>query len=174
MKQYWKRKVVAGSIGALLAPFLVVLASGTAGAHGYVSYPPSRQAQCANGTVGDCGQVQWEPHSVEGPKGLTSCSGGNARFAELDDDGRPWVATPVGNSVTFTWTFTAQHRTSNYEYWIGGQKIADIDGGNAQPPETVDHQVDLGGFTGRQKVLAIWNIADTANAFYACIDLQIN
>jgi chitin-binding protein len=34
--------------------------------------------------------------------------------------------------------------------------------------------VDLGGHTGRQTVLAVWNIADTANAFYACIDLQVS
>jgi chitin-binding protein len=28
--------------------------------------------------------------------------------------------------------------------------------------------------SGKQKLLAIWNIADTANAFYACVDLQVN
>jgi chitin-binding protein len=27
--------------------------------------------------------------------------------------------------------------------------------------------------SGRQKLLAIWNIADTANAFYSCVDLQV-
>jgi chitin-binding protein len=37
----------------------------------------------------------------------------------------------------------------------------------------VSHNVNLGNHTGRQKVLAIWNIGDTANAFYACVDLQV-
>ncbi|GAA5194069.1 hypothetical protein GCM10023322_57560 [Rugosimonospora acidiphila] len=42
-----------------------------------------------------------------------------------------------------------------------------------QPPASVAHTVSLGGFTGRQTILAVWNIADTANAFYSCIDVQI-
>jgi predicted carbohydrate-binding protein with CBM5 and CBM33 domain len=29
------------------------------------------------------------------------------------------------------------------------------------------------GFTGRQTVLARWNIADTVNAFYSCVDVNI-
>jgi chitin-binding protein len=36
----------------------------------------------------------------------------------------------------------------------------------------VTHTVDLQA-SGRQTVLAVWNIADTPNAFYACIDLNI-
>jgi len=66
-----------------------------------------------------------------------------------------------------------QHRTSTWEYYVGDTRVALVDDGGAQPGATVSHQVDLSGFTGRQKVLAIWNIADTANAFYACIDLQV-
>ena len=31
----------------------------------------------------------------------------------------------------------------------------------------------MGGFSGRQTLLARWNIADTAMAFYSCVDLQI-
>jgi len=73
--------------------------------------------------------------------------------------------------VTFNWTFTARHRTSNYQYFIGGQKIAEVSGNNQQPPSTVAHPVNLGNRTGRQTVLAVWNIADTANAFYACSDV---
>ncbi|MEU0598201.1 lytic polysaccharide monooxygenase [Streptomyces sp. NPDC006393] len=167
------KRRLAAVIGAGLAPFLAVsLPAATASAHGYVSAPMSRQAQCAAGIV-DCGPIKYEPQSVEGPKGLHSCSGGNADFAELDDDSKPWRATDVGSSTTFTWNFTARHATSNWQYFIGGTKVAQFDGGGAQPPSTVSHQVNFGGFTGRQKVLAVWNIADTANAFYACIDVNI-
>ena len=49
-----------------------------------------------------------------------------------------------------------------------------MSGNNQQPPSTVSHPVNLGNRTGRQTVLAVWNIADTANAFYACIDLQVS
>ncbi|MBX6385128.1 MAG: lytic polysaccharide monooxygenase [Microbispora sp.] len=150
-----------------------VFVASPAQAHGYVSSPPSRQAMCAQGRVPDCGQIIYEPQSVEGPKGLRSCSGGNARFAQLDDESKPWPATQVGNTVTFTWSLTARHATSTWEYYIGGTRIAVFDDHGAQPPATVSHTVNLGGRTGRQKVLAIWNVADTANAFYACIDLQV-
>jgi predicted carbohydrate-binding protein with CBM5 and CBM33 domain len=167
-----RRLTVLGAAAGLAPLLLLVMPAATASAHGYINSPPSRQAQCAQGTV-PCGDIKYEPQSVEGPKGLRSCSGGNARFAELDDDGKGWHATQVAGTVTFTWTFTAAHRTSNFEYYIGGTKVADIDGGDQQPPPTVSHQVDLGGFSGRQKLLAVWNIADTANAFYACVDLQV-
>jgi len=167
------RKLVAAATGALLAPVLVVVSpGGVASAHGYVNSPASRQAQCAQGTV-PCGDIKYEPQSVEGPKGLRSCDGGNTQFAELNDDSKGWHAAPVGTTATFTWTFTARHRTTNYEYYVGGQKVADISGNNEQPPETVSHQVNLSGHTGRQTVLAVWNIADTTNAFYSCIDLQV-
>ncbi|MFI7574783.1 lytic polysaccharide monooxygenase [Micromonospora sp. NPDC049497] len=157
--------------GAVVASLAVAV---PAQAHGYVSGPPSRQALCAQGRVPDCGQIRWEPQSVEGPKGLPSCHAGIAQFAVLNDDGRGWPATSVGTSVTFTWTNTARHATSNWEYFIGGTRIAVFNGGGQQPGATVSHTVNLGGYAGRQKVLAVWNIADTPNAFYSCVDLQVS
>ncbi|MEU5274652.1 lytic polysaccharide monooxygenase auxiliary activity family 9 protein [Streptomyces hygroscopicus] len=160
-------------IGAGIAPLLALsLPAGEASAHGYVSTPPSRQAQCAAGTVA-CGDIKYEPQSVEGPKGLKSCSGGNEKFAELDDDSKGWVATPVPSKASFTWKLTARHATSTWQYFVGDSKIAEIDDGGAQPGETVTHEVDFGNLTGKQKVLAVWNIADTANAFYVCVDVNI-
>ncbi|WP_310726264.1 lytic polysaccharide monooxygenase [Streptomyces sp. N2A] len=168
-----KKRRLALAIGAGIAPLLVVTLPVTpASAHGYVSAPPSRQAQCAAGTI-DCGPIKWEPQSVEGPKGLTSCSGGNGRFAELDDDSKGWKVTPIGHTQTFTWRLTARHATSAWQYFAGGRKVAEFSGGGAQPPETVTHTVNFGSITGKQKILAVWNIADTANAFYACIDVTI-
>ncbi|MEV0085049.1 lytic polysaccharide monooxygenase auxiliary activity family 9 protein [Saccharopolyspora sp. NPDC003752] len=167
-----KRKLAAAAVGAAIAPFLVAIPTSTAGAHGYIDSPPSRQAQCAAGTV-PCGEIKWEPQSVEGPKGLTSCSGGNGRFSDLDDDGKGWKATQVGNTVNFNWTITANHSTTTWEYFIGGNRVAVFDDHGAQPPDRFSHTVDLGGVSGRQKLLAVWNIADTANAFYACVDLNV-
>ncbi|GGV58585.1 lytic polysaccharide monooxygenase auxiliary activity family 9 protein [Streptomyces longisporoflavus] len=168
-----RKRKLAAMIGAGLAPVLALtLPTGSASAHGYVNAPASRQAQCASGVV-SCGEIKWEPQSVEGPKGLRSCSGGNARFAELNDDNKGWKVSNVSRTQTFTWTFTARHRTANYEYFVDGTKVATIDGGNQQPPATVSHQVNLGSATGRHKVLAVWNIGDTSNAFYACIDVNI-
>ncbi|MGV9700507.1 lytic polysaccharide monooxygenase [Streptomyces sp. NPDC003470] len=167
------KRGVAVAVGALIAPLVAVsLPASTANAHGWVVSPNSRQDQCASRVV-NCGQIKWEPASVEGPKGLRNCSGGDARWADLDDDSKPWRVSPVATNQTFTWRIEARHATSNWQYFIGNQKIAEFPGRGALPPAEVSHQVNFGGFTGRQKVLAVWNIADTANAFYACIDVNI-
>ncbi|MFB4282680.1 MULTISPECIES: lytic polysaccharide monooxygenase [unclassified Nonomuraea] len=142
-------------------------------AHGYVLTPPSRQANCAQGRVSGCGNIVYEPQSVEGPKGLRSCHANLGQFAQLSDESKPWPVASVGSSVTFTWTFTARHATQNYEYYIGNTRVAVFNGNGQQPPATISHTVNFSGFSGRQKVLAIWNISDTTNAFYSCIDLNI-
>lgn len=167
-----RTRIKAALILSAIASLIALTVPGMASAHGYISSPPSRQAQCAAGTV-PCGAIQYEPQSVEGPKGLRSCSGGNGRFAELDDDSKNWAVTPVGSTTSFTWHLTARHATSTWQYYIGGTKIAECNDGGAQPGATVTHQVNFGGFSGEQKVLAVWNIADTANAFYACVDVNI-
>ncbi|WBB70231.1 lytic polysaccharide monooxygenase [Micromonospora sp. WMMD812] len=159
--------VAAGAVVSSLA------VAAPAQAHGYVSSPPSRQALCAQNRVPDCGQIKYEPQSVEGPKGLRNCHANIAHFAVLNDDSRGWPATSVGSTVTFTWINTARHATSNWEYYIGNTRVGVVNGNGQQPGATVSHTVNLGGFSGRQKILAIWNIADTANAFYSCIDVQI-
>jgi len=173
MKAIKTKRTVTVAVGALIAPLLgLTVSAGSASAHGWVTDPASRQAQCANNVV-SCGQIKYEPQSVEGPKGLKSCSGGNAQYAELDDDSKGWQVTPVPKTTTFSWRLTAQHATSTWEYYVGGQRIALFDDGGAKPGSVVNHQVDFGGLTGQQKVLAVWNVADTSNAFYACIDVNV-
>lgn len=168
-----KRKLVMFATAAVIAPLgLVVLPAATANAHGYISTPPSRQAQCARGTV-SCGDIKWEPQSVEGPKGLRNCHGGVARFADLNEDGKGWTATRVGRTVNFTWTFTARHATRDFEYYVGNTRVASFPLNNQQPPATLTHSVNLGNVSGRVKLLAVWNIGDTPMAFYSCVDLQV-
>jgi chitin-binding protein len=158
--------MVAAVVGSLAV-------ASPASAHGYISSPPSRQAMCALGRVANCGAIIYEPQSVEAPKGSRRCSGGNPRFTVLDDERKGWPTTTVGRTVTFRWTLTARHATSTWNYYIGSALIASFNDHGRQPGATVSHTVALGSRTGRQKVLAVWNIADTANAFYACVDLQV-
>ncbi|WP_238013025.1 lytic polysaccharide monooxygenase [Dactylosporangium sp. AC04546] len=158
-------------LGAVVASLLVT--ASPAGAHGYISSPPSRQAMCAQGRVANCGDIIYEPQSVEAPKGSMQCNGGGSRFTVLNDESKGWPATSVGNNVTFNWVLTARHSTSTWEYFVGSTRIAVFDDGGRQPGATVSHNVSLGGRTGRIKVLARWNIADTINAFYSCVDLQV-
>ncbi|MFI6095563.1 lytic polysaccharide monooxygenase auxiliary activity family 9 protein [Lentzea sp. NPDC051213] len=166
-----RRRVATAMAGVLAAPLLVVaLPTGTAFAHGYVSSPASRQAQCARGTV-SCGAIKYEPQSVEGPKGLQSCHANLGQFAELSNDGKGWTVHRTGRSVTFNWTFTARHRTRDYDYFVDGRKVATFSGNNQMPPANVSHTVNVGS-AGRHKILAVWNIGDTAMAFYSCIDIN--
>ncbi|MBT0770629.1 lytic polysaccharide monooxygenase [Kineosporia sp. J2-2] len=158
------------TLGTLVAG---VALAGPASAHGYISSPPSRQALCAAGTVTDCGQIQYEPQSVEAPKGSRLCSGGNAAFSVLDDESRAWPSTDVGDEVTFNWTLTARHSTSTWVYYVDGEKVASFDDAGAIPNATVSHRVDLGDYSGEHTVLAVWNIADTVNAFYNCVDVNV-
>jgi chitin-binding protein len=149
-------------------------------AHGYVSHPPSRQILCRDVPVPGCGIVKYEPQSVEAPKGSFKCNGNGTRFHELNEE-HLWVdyftsVHPGGAPLSFTWTLTAPHATATWEYFIlteHNTKLASFDDGGARPPHTVVHQVPLHGYTGRQTILARWNIADTPFAFYACVDLNI-
>ena len=158
---------VAAVLGSL------VIAVAPASAHGYISSPPSRQANCVSGAVANCGDIIYEPQSVEAPKGSMLCNGGGTRFAVLNDNSKSWPAASVGQTVTFNWVITARHSTATWEYFIGGTLLASFNDGGAQPGSTKSHTVSMKGFTGRQTVLARWNIADTANAFYSCVDLNI-
>lgn len=167
-----RRKIAYPLVSLGVAAGSLVVAS-PAMAHGYVSSPPSRQALCASGAVSDCGEIQYEPQSVEGKKGLQSCDGGVTTWSVLSDESRNWPAKTVGSSVTFTWVFTARHVTADWKYYISGTEVASFSGNNTQPAAVVEHTVDLSRFPGKHTVLAVWNIGDTANAFYSCVDLNV-
>src|SRR5687767_11322563 len=92
----WKKVVVYPSVVLGAAASGVLTTATAASAHGYVSAPPSRQALCAQRVVADCGAIQFEPQSVEGPKGLKRCDGGLPQFSILNDNSRAWPARAVG------------------------------------------------------------------------------
>lgn len=99
-----------------------------------------------------CGDIKYEPQSVEGPKGLTSSSGGNSRFAERDSDSKGWKVTPVSRTTSFQWGLTARHATSTWQYFMRRAEGRRIHDNGAQPGSTVTHQVNFGGLAGKQKV----------------------
>lgn len=158
---------------ALAAAFLVAAPSAPqAQAHGWITSPPSRADHCATGQVSfDCGGLQYEPQSVEAPKGSMECSGGSS-FSVLDDDSLPWPRTTISGDTTFRWQITARHSTSTWEYFVDGQLFKTVDDGGAQPGATVEHQL-TGLPAGDHTIFARWNIADTVNAFYQCVDVTV-
>src|SRR4051794_29177811 len=86
------------TVAAVVTSLFVAVAP--ASAHGYISSPPSRQANCASGAVADCGDIIYEPQSVEAPKGSMQCNGGGPRLAGLYHKNRKRPAAEVGNSAT--------------------------------------------------------------------------
>ncbi|MFI9238331.1 lytic polysaccharide monooxygenase [Streptomyces sp. NPDC053079] len=194
-----RKKISAALIGLGVA-CVSLFSTTSAGSHGYTDSPTSRQVFCAKGTVQNCGEIQWEPQSVEGPKGFpargpadgTICAGGNSRFAELDDPrAGNWPATQVtaGQKLDFRWKLTARHATTDFRYYLthsgydptkpltraalDTQPFLTVPYGGRVPDATVTHQGTLpSGRAGKQLVVAVWTIADTGNAFYACSDVR--
>ncbi|MEU6590212.1 lytic polysaccharide monooxygenase [Streptomyces sp. NPDC046881] len=196
-----KTKLSAVVLGAVTAGAFA-LSTGGASGHGYTDLPISRQKLCQNGTVANCGQIQWEPQSVEGPKGFPAagpadgqlCNAGLGQFAPLSSprtpSGAAWPTTRVtgGQSYTFRWQFTAMHATTDFKYyitkpgWNQNHNLARSDlnltpfltvpYNGQRPPATLSHSGTLpSGLSGHHVILAVWTIADTGNAFYACSDV---
>ncbi|MEU0002958.1 lytic polysaccharide monooxygenase [Streptomyces sp. NPDC006314] len=196
-----KTKLSAVVLGAVTAGAFA-LSTGGASGHGYTDLPISRQKLCQNGTVTNCGSIQWEPQSVEGPKGFPAagpadgqlCNGGLSQFAQLSSPKTPsggaWPTTRVtgGQSYTFRWQFTAMHATTDFKYyvtrpgWNQNHALARSDlnltpfltvpYNGQRPPATLSHSGTLpSGLSGHHVILAVWTIADTGNAFYACSDV---
>lgn len=196
-----KTKWYAAVLGLTTAG-AIVLSTGGASSHGYTDLPISRQKLCANGTVTNCGDIQYEPQSVEGPKGFPAagpadgqiCSGGLSRFSQLSSPTTPsggaWPTTKVtgGRSYTFRWQFTAMHATTDFKYYVTKQgwnqnhalsrsdlnttPFLTVPYNGQRPPATLSHSGTLpSGLTGHHVILAVWTIADTTNAFYACSDV---
>jgi chitin-binding protein len=166
--------------------------------HGYTTATISRAKHCANGTVQNCGQIQWEPQSTEGPKGFPGagpadgklCSAGLGQFSQLDDQrGGAWPATKLtsGANFTFKWHLTAQHATTDFKYYVTKQgwnqnapltrsalelaPFLTVSMGGSRPAADISHPGKLPNRSGRHMILAVWTIADTANAFYQCSDV---
>ncbi|MFB0619703.1 lytic polysaccharide monooxygenase [Streptomyces sp. AGS-58] len=196
-----KTKLSAVVLGAVTAGAFA-LSTGGASGHGYTDLPISRQKLCQNGTVANCGQIQWEPQSVEGPKGFPAagpvdgqlCNAGQGQFSQLSapttPSGAAWPTTRVtgGQSYTFRWQFTAMHATTDFRYYVTkpgwNQNHAltrsdlnltpflTVPYNGQRPPSTLSHSGTLpAGLSGHHVILAVWTVADTGNAFYACSDV---
>ncbi|MDL5033038.1 N-acetylglucosamine-binding protein GbpA [Pelomonas sp. APW6] len=168
--------------------------------HGYVSGPESRSLLCKQGGNSNCGAIQYEPQSLEAPSGYPAtgpadgriASAGLAQFAELDEQtATRWTKRPMKSGLQgFSWSFTANHATRNWRYYITradwnpnvklsrasfeSTPFCQVDGGGRQPPSTVTHSCHVPARSGYQIVLAVWEVADTTNSFYNLLDLQFD
>ncbi|WP_163834418.1 N-acetylglucosamine-binding protein GbpA [Spartinivicinus ruber] len=177
----------------------IIIAQGVF-AHGYVSQPESRSLKCKQGDNVKCGPVQYEPQSVEGPDGFPNggpedgkiASAGLSQFSQLNEQTvNRWNKTNLKPGPNkFSWHFTANHVTKNFNYYITKpnwnpnaqlsrssfdlQPFCTIPGNNARPPVDVTHQCNVPNRKGYHVILAVWDVGDTVMSFYQAIDVNIN
>ncbi|WP_308725271.1 N-acetylglucosamine-binding protein GbpA [Metapseudomonas otitidis] len=138
------RKQSLRKLPLALAVGLATLASQQAIAHGYIEIPKSRSFMCASsgGSLNaSCGDVQYEPQSVEyapavdhhlsgkwcggtfrecGPAEGTIAAGGIKRFSELNEQtATRWNKTTIKPGLQdFTWFYTQGHATAYWQFYI--------------------------------------------------------
>ncbi|MBT9432628.1 lytic polysaccharide monooxygenase [Candidatus Sodalis endolongispinus] len=193
------KKLMIASL--LMIPSIAVMAEDNivTPKHGYVSIPASRASLCQQGINTDCGPVQYEPQSVEGPKGFPEkwpkdmqiASGQNANFQQLNQQTLDrWKKVDVHTGEnTFTWTLTAAHKTTSWKFfitkpdWNANKPLvrADFDltpfceryDDGATPKNQVEIDCNVPSRTGYHLILGTWDIFNTGNAFYQVIDANI-
>ncbi|RYU70359.1 N-acetylglucosamine-binding protein GbpA [Aliivibrio finisterrensis] len=199
------------STKTILALSLMATSVGVS-AHGYVSetnggIAGSRAALCKFPTSDtqekntNCGSVQWEPQSVEGPEGFPEngpadgqiAGAGLVQFSELNEQTSDrWVKRPMtAGAQTFEWTFTANHVTRTWKYYMTKQNwnqnavltrdsfdltpFCELEYNMEKPPlypQTFSHECVVPEREGYQVILAVWDVGDTAAAFYNVIDVK--
>ncbi|MGE8055833.1 lytic polysaccharide monooxygenase [Bacillus mycoides] len=186
--------LTAGIIGTTLIPQ-------NAYAHGFVEKPGSRSALCSP-TYGalnvNCGSVMYEPQSLEAPKGfpqggpvdgqIASAGGKFGGILDQQTANRWFKNTITGGENTFTWKYTAPHLTSKWHYYItkkGWNPNKALTRADFEPMGTVQHDGSAASNnithkinvptdrSGYHVILAVWDVADTANAFYNVIDVNL-
>lgn len=128
---------------------------------------------------------------------IASANQGNSEF--LDEPGTHWQKHDVLSSdvLTVSWNYTAAHLTRRWNYfitrpnWNPNQPLSRAQFEEAPfhqvqlgeqpfwshssaltPPQPTVHDLILPERTGYHVLLAVWEVADTANAFYQVIDLN--
>lgn len=181
----------------LLTMFVVFLIADKASAHGYIDGPASRAYLCKTGVNKDCGAVQYEPQSLEALKGFPAAgpadgkiASANGAFPEMDQQSATrWSKVNItAGTNTFHWTLTAAHATSTWKYYITKENwnpnapltrdsfdltpFCSVDYKGKQPPKSYSDTCNVPQRTGYHVILAVWEVADTANAFYNVLDVD--
>ncbi|AJS59930.1 lytic polysaccharide monooxygenase [Paenibacillus sp. IHBB 10380] len=188
--------LVASGMMLMLAMAMFFGLEGKASAHGYVNSPSSRAALCASGVNKNCGLIIYEPYSLEALKGFPAAgpadgkiASANGQFAPLDDQSATrWSKVNLSpGTTTFNWNIKVPHATSSWKYYITKQdwnpnaplSRASFDlapfcsvSYHGTPGGTYSDTCNVPNRTGYQVILAVWEIADTANAFYNVIDVN--
>jgi len=176
------------------------LYSAAVSAHGYVSQPASRAVNCQKGLNKNCGQVTYEPQSVEAPKTASDfppdgkiASGGWYGAATFDNERSDWQRINIKPGwQQIKWYLTAPHATTNFKYYITkpgwsnannatltrsmfeDTPFCQEDMAGVTPPNNVTHECNVPERTGNQLIYAVWRINNTGNSFYQIIDVKFD
>ncbi|WP_054955483.1 lytic polysaccharide monooxygenase [Paenibacillus dakarensis] len=181
----------------ILAAILMIILAQKASAHGYIDN--SRAALCKSGQNTDCGAVIYEPQSLEAPKGFPAAGPADGKlasaggiFPKLDEQSATrWTKVNMSpGQNTFTWKISANHATTSWKYYITKANwnpnaplsrdsfdltpFCSVNYGGVKPPSTYSDTCNVPQRTGYHVILAVWEIADTANAFYNVIDVNFS
>ncbi|MGG6313938.1 lytic polysaccharide monooxygenase [Paenibacillus macerans] len=190
-------KALTSLLVMLIAGFGMILFTEKASAHGWVDGPASRAILCKNGQNTDCGAIVYEPQSLEAPKGFPNAgpadgkiASANGAFPKLDEQSATrWTKVNLSAGTnTFTWKLNVAHATASWKYYITKPgwdpnapltrnsfdltPFCSVNYGGTQPPLTYSDTCNVPARTGYHVILAVWEIADTANAFYNVIDVN--
>lgn len=190
-----KRLFAVGMVMVLLCSLFVF--TRPVSAHGYIDSPGSRAYLCKTGANQDCGAIIYEPQSLETKKGFPEAGPADGKiasaggiFPKLDEQSATrWTKVSMSpGQNTFKWTLTARHATTSWKYYITKQNwdpnspltraqfdltpFCSVNYNGVQPPATYTDTCNVPNRTGYQVILAVWEIADTANAFYNVIDVD--
>lgn len=166
--------------------------------HGYVNGPKSRAILCKEGVNVNCGAVAYEPQSLEYLKGFPEYGPADGKIASANgqfggsldaQSSTRWAKTDITpGPVLFDWTYTAPHATAKWHYYMTTpdwdpnaplerselELIATVDHDGSKASTNPDHVVNIpSNRSGYHVILAVWDVADTVNAFYNVIDVNV-
>lgn len=186
-------------------------------AHGWMSQPPSRAILLFNnsypssaleagkffpateGGRQDPLQPSDVPSDVPPPDGKIASAGYIGGNAPRLDELRDWPKVDLGSGAeqTVVWSFTKQHRSRRYNYFVTkngwdparplaraqfeAEPFATVEPNGdtpywqlpiPSPQEPVEHTIRLPRRAGYHVVLGVWEVADTGAAFYQVIDVN--
>lgn len=189
-----RHQITKIAIGGLLA---LSVTHQTCIGHGYISSPDSRTYLCKQGININCGPIQWEPQSAEGPDRFpetgpadgTIAAAGLPQFSQLNEQtASRWQQLPMQSGTQeFSWHFTANHASRDWRYYITKpgwdvnqpltrasfdlNPFCSVDGDNQRPPVDTTHTCNVPERSGYHIILGVWDVADTVNSFYQVIDV---
>ncbi|WP_089695525.1 lytic polysaccharide monooxygenase [Chryseobacterium culicis] len=146
------------------------------------------------------GSVINEPGSLEAPKGFPASGPADGKIASANGSiggdttldiqtADRWKKTNITTGInSFIWKYLAYHATAKWHYYMTKQGwdpnkpitrqdlelIGTIAHNGTPPQDNVSHQITVpANRTGYHIILAVWDVADTTNAFYNVIDVNV-